>query len=444
MSRWSKGNWGSKSDTDYATTVAGECDDDDAATFKTHQDTATVICSTTTVDDKMGVDSGAESFDSAKDTSVGSKSSQRTTSCRPANQRGPARRRKQTARTEERMAKKKGADFVPKELLYAPILENDSMITGQTPNEKREIVKTIVKRASDEKIEDYPLLKFTEMPEWYTPKPLTEEIKDKVARITAHMVAKQWCSICGSPVWSHDDSHLAGRNHLLRIGIMAKLDALMGPPKAGAGSRPYGQGYPTPSSGIVEYEQIRDFWGEGLDFFSRSANKIMDQGIWIKSRKNRPRTLLPPRHVMAAALALINYEGAGAGVYSSRHNLKWSFSFPFKTTAGEQWWPILILSLSKQAQVEHQVEFDHEVELDHEVVQKDGGDGGDWEDPCKTGEVYVSATDAEGLRRLSPTDATDFRGMIDGWGDSRGLWAICAYQATDEPPSGWPLRVRFG
>jgi hypothetical protein len=82
-------------------------------------------------------------------------------------------------------------------------------------------------------------------------------------------------------------------------------------------------------------------------------------------------------------------------------------------------WPILLLSLKAETAARHH------------IVATDVPDKDPDHEPCEIkGDVIVEANSCK---------------QVDGWDNGRCMmWAVCAYQATDDPPSAWPIKLRVG
>lgn len=277
----------------------------------------------------------------------------------------------------------------------------------------KQFVGAVVCQANKAQKRDYSMARFNAMPPGWKPVP-SDALKPYEDLIDKHCVDTNQCVMCSTQVWGSGDPHLGSKRHTMVRAIMAKLDLLMGAPAAGPGARCYGQGYRA-RKGLFTYEEFEAYWGKQLPHFNRTVRSLtFDKGVMVKSCKSRPMVNVPADKIMAVSVSIVNYAGQGAGKYDCPNKLKWLSVKPFACDPNDQYWPIVVLSFAKDVAEQHQV-----------IFTTDGGDGDGDFDPCQLGELEISEEDA---RELGQTP--------------QGVWAVCAYQACNSPPTAWPLRLQ--
>lgn len=382
-------------DPEYSTTIGADSDPESlsasskAETVATTCATATVIASEPTIIEDGDSDGSVTTFKTD--------ASSRVSASRPAYARGPKRRQAKAARSEQRMRERLGAAF------------------KETTVKRQEVQDAISQVQKKGKVS--MLNKFNSLPDWYEGLS-NEAFKFHERLINDWAVKTRRCVMCQVDVWSPQDQHLNGRGHRLASWIMSRLDAQMGCPKNGPGTRIYTQGYKTEAHQEVDLHDLAGYWGSDILSWPSTVKQQLDQGIKIKMAKSKPTVEVPGAHIAATNLVFCNYEGAGQGKYSRRHQMVHPHLLPCKFSESCMVWPLLIIS------------FDEEFAASYSVpsVVADDDDGDD--DPCQIKVLYA---DNENAEAISP----------DGWRE-KSCWAICAYQACEIKPQAWPVLLRRG
>ena len=282
------------------------------------------------------------------------------------------------------------------------------------------------KKQADAQVDkDFGLRRWTAMPEDYDyAKPVGKEIEWHKKLINDACVIAGFCNLCGTQVWDKTDTHFGGRRHQTALSVMGYLNVLCGMPSGGPAGRRYTEGLHVPANTSVDWLQITAYWGMHLEKFGKAAfEKSFRNGVYIKSRRSKPRELVPQCDILGASVTVVNYEGAGEGLYKGKHRMLFPQSFPTSYPEPVQLWPIVLLSLKPEVALRHQVVADDDPEYD----------------PCKTGGVVHVDTDNMDDMQYYATNPSK-----DGWVDGKTqIWAVCAYQACDDPPTGWAIHLRI-
>lgn len=417
----------SKADVDYSTTVGGDSDPESirttvAASGATCSEAATSIYSATTVVPSMA---DAESSGDDMETSVGTASSQRTSASRPSNHRGPARKMKKAQRSEQRALLRKGSSFVPSDVMLAEKAE------------KRKDMDRAVSDAQKLAEPSFSLRRFMDVPaDFKVDARLSTECHKRV--FTEAVTMLSYCHACNCPIWGGKDPHLGGRRHRIAMEVMTALNMLMGLPASGASARTYGQGLKIPRNTKCDWRDVVAYWGTGLEKFGLMCwAKTLEAGVLIKPSQKKGTLHIPREHIAGCSVVVVNYDGIHEGVYGARHSMMWPSSFPRSFEEDVQLWPLAIVSFKKGFFIDAPFKKP-EAEPHAKVAPPAQGPPEDPWDPCKTGVLVAGEKEYTELAEIG--ELTSMSTSSDGW-RNHGVWAICAYQATESPATAWPLRV---
>ena len=156
--------------------------------------------------------------------------------------------------------------------------------------------------------------------------------------------------------------------------------------------------------------------------FPRHAKRAFVEGINIKSKCSKPASRVPLEAILGCSLAIVNYDGPGAGKHKDTTELRWPDTKPHAVDPDEMFWPSLLLYRDKKTTQGHNVIFRPDQRPQDPKKVAEGEPEDDPFDRCNTGTLQVSAADRGALLEA-------------------GMWAVCAYPACDRVPTAWPLRL---
>ena len=147
-------------------------------------------------------------------------------------------------------------------------------------------------------------------------------------------------------------SHCSSKGHKDMLAWHASCDQLMGPTR---GPRPYSQGMPLPSNGVLDDKDLVAFWGDEVMQMGAKATAILrETGILVRVAKSRAQEHIKPANIVAAQLAFVEF-GCGTGKYEDgKARLRWPQSLPCripppkKVVGNATWWPVVSVTFIEE------------------------------------------------------------------------------------------------